>query len=331
LGVLQTFSELRDELRSNLKLGSTTTEVAHAGMALNKALRQMHISPGHKFPWAERRQVLITHAPYVTGTVSITAATSRLAVIGSGTAWNTAVVGFGFNNVRAGGKIIFTGNEIYTVDAVASDTALTLQSRYTGDDLSGSAYRYFEDEYTLAADFLRFVDLSLFSSDAKIPLLGRSEFRNRIIRNDLTSKPAAATHIQVGFATTTAPQHRIALTPAPDDEYSLPYWYVTSNLAVSSIGAEQAAMTADGDEPIVPILYREGLLFYAQSVYYRDYKDDIDRSQLAMGQFTEMMLRFANENTQDKPRFVMGCGRGGKLDPRFDTGNRFDTLRDRWR
>jgi hypothetical protein len=43
------------------------------------------------------------------------------------------------------------------------------------------------------------------------------------------------------------------------------------------------------------------------------------------------MLRFANENTQDKPRFVMGCGRGGKLDPRFDTGGKFDRLLDRWR
>src|SRR5688572_20000005 len=147
MGVLQTFDELRANLRSTLKLGVTTEETARCGTALNKALRQMHISPGHKFPWAERRTVLLTHAPYSTGTVAITSATSRTAVVGTDTLWNTAVTGYGFNNVRAGGKMVFAGtSEVYTVDSISSDTALTLQTRYTGNDIDGVTYRYFEDE-----------------------------------------------------------------------------------------------------------------------------------------------------------------------------------------
>ena len=332
MGVLQTFDELRDELQSTLRTGGTDTEVGKCGMALNKALRQMHISPGHKFPWAERRAILITHAPYVTGTVSLTTATSRLILTGTDTLWATAVTGFGFNNVRAGGKLVLGGTqEVYTVDTVTSDTSLTLQSRYTGDDLSGNTYRYFEDEYSLTADFLRFVDVANFSADSKIPLLGRTEFRNLWTRNDITGKPKLATQVQLGFVSTTLPQHRIVLHPAPDNEYSIPYWYVTSNLALSAAGAEQAAMVELTDEPIIPLIYREALILYAQSVYYRDYRDDLERSQLAYGQFTDMMMRFSNEHTSDKPKFIMGCGTTEMRRQKFDTGGRFDSLRDRWR
>ncbi len=329
---LQTFDELRDELQRRLKTGSTTEEISKCGTVLNSALNNMHISPGHKFPWAERRSTLVTHAPYLTGTISISDA-ARTTVTGVGTLWNTAVTGFGFNNARAGGKMVFPGvMEPYEVQTVNSDTSITLTSRFVGDAVTDVSYYYIEDEYALATDFLRPIDLQMFSDAANIQIVGRTEFRRNVPRNDQRARPRVATFWQTSFATTTAPQHRVALFPVPDDEYSIPYWYVTSNLAVTSNGVEQPLMVNDTDEPIVPIMYREALIFYAQSLYFRDYKDDLDRAGILMGHYNDMMTRFSGENTADRPRMIATLRGGTKLDPRFDTGNRFDTLRDRgWR
>ena len=272
--------------------------------------------------------MLITHAPYTTGTVSITAA-ARTTVTGASTLWNTAVTGFGFNNARIGGKMVFSGlSEIYDVSAVGSDTAITLANRYTGAALSGASYTYFEDEYALAADFARPVDLSMFSTDARIPLIGPIKFRQLVPRNDNRSKPKIATLIQLVFATTTAPRYRVVLSPVPDDEYSIPYWYVTTNLAMSSSGVEQAGLSAAGDEPIVPLRYRYGIVLHALYHWYRDRKDD-PRSQEVKAEYTEFMQRAIGDfkTGDDRPRLVVTRqGRASGRRGRFDVGGRWDSL-----
>src|SRR3990167_3393278 len=104
---LTDLSDLRTDLLNRIMeaTGVTATNTI-ADRFINIALHDMHIDPGSNFPWAERRAYLTTHAPYTTGTVSITAA-ARTTVNGSSTLWNTAVTGFGFNNARAGGKMTF--------------------------------------------------------------------------------------------------------------------------------------------------------------------------------------------------------------------------------
>ena len=175
-----TLSELRVDLREKLRDASSAALNTILDRHLNMALYSMHLGNPIGIPfWAVRRAILITHAPYTDGTVAIAAAT-RTTVTGTTTLWNTAVAGFGFNNVRVGGKMTFSGlTDVYEVSAVGGDTAITLTSRYTGDELTAATYAYFEDEYALASDFGRFVDLRLFSSDLKIPLIGPMEFRRR--------------------------------------------------------------------------------------------------------------------------------------------------------
>lgn len=306
-----------------------------ANSYLNTANYDLHINPNVMPHWAIRRGTLITHAPYSTGTVSITSATSRTAVVGSSTLWNTAVTGFGFNNARVGGKIKFSGlNEVSVVSAVSSDTALTLESNYTGADLSGATYTYWEDEYALASDFLKMADARLFSSDLKIPLIGPMQFRRLFVRNDTSGKPRVATIIQLAFSSTTTPRTRVVLHPYPDDEYSIPYEYVTSNLAVSSAGVEQAQMSADDDEPIVPLRYRHVLVAHALYNWLRDRKDDA-RSQEAKAEYVELVSRITNDNgigTQDRPKFVVRSGYGAsrrrRHGGRYSDDTLFDEVRD---
>ena len=319
------YTDLIDRSRGSSSQSST---VVQAKRYINSALHDMHTNPGQLMPWAIRRAVLITHAPYSTGTISITVGTSRTAVTGSGTLWNTDSDNFGFNNVRAGGKIILgSGNEVYDVSAVSSDTALTLSTVYTGASLSGESYRYFEDEYALASDFWRIQDMRLFSSDANIPLIGPMEFRRLNVKNDITGRPKLACIIELAPSGSTASRPRVVLHPAPDDEYSIPYYYSTSNLAVSSAGAAQAALSATTDEPIVPLRYRNAIVFNALYHWYRDHKDD-QRSQEAKAEYVDIMTRVSNDLGigRDRASIVVSGRMPGRARGQFDVGSRFDRM-----
>lgn len=324
-------TDLRTDLIERVReaTGETATNTI-ADRYINIALHDMHINPGHNFSWAIRRGYLLTHAPYTTGTVSITAS-ARTTVTGASTEWNTAVTGMGFNNARAGGKMVFSGSdEVYEVSAVGSDTSITLVNRWTGAALSGASYVYYEDEYALASDFGRPVDMRNFSMDYHIPLIGQMKFRQLYPRNSRRSKPRIATLIDIGFSGSTAPRPRVVLHPAPDDEYSIPYSYITTNLAVSSTGTEQAQLTATSDEPIVPLRFRHAIVFHALYHWYRDMKDDT-RSQEAKGEYVDIIKRVGGDIQigADRPQFVVrGYGRKRRLG-RFDVGGRFDDLRDR--
>lgn len=319
---------LSRRLRAVASSGSITEEIIQS--MLNTALYDIHVNPGHNFPWAIRRGVLLTHAPYTTGSVDISAS-ARTTVTGNSTAWNTAVTGFGFNNARAGGKMKFASHpEIYTVSQVSSDTSITLESRYTGDALDDASYTYFEDEYALASDFGRPLDLRMFSTDRNIPLIGPMEFRRQYPRNDVAGQPRVATIVDnIGFSGSTSLRPRVILAPYPNDEYSIPYNYITTNLAVTSAGVEQAQMISSTDEPIIPLKFRHVLVLHALYSYLRDIKND-PRTQLVQGEYNSLLARMAGEVNYgyDRPRITRARSARVRLG-RFDVGGRFDQLRDR--
>src|SRR5688500_18447534 len=108
-----TLEELRRDFihRAREESGVTATNNI-ADRFLNIALQDIHNSPVANRPWAERRAVLITRAPYTTGTVDITTASSRTAVVCNSTVWTTTD-SYGLANARAGGKIKFGNSEVY--------------------------------------------------------------------------------------------------------------------------------------------------------------------------------------------------------------------------
>jgi len=325
-----TFSDLYTDLIDKTRSSSSTALLVQAKRYINSALHDMHTNPAQLMPWAIRRGVLLTNAPYSTGTISITTATSRTAVTGSGTLWNTDSNNLGFNNARAGGKIkVSSTPEVYEVSAVGSDTAMTLATRYTGATLSGASYQYFEDEYALAADFWRISDLRLFSSDMNIPLVGPMEFRRLNVRNDVVGRPKYAAIIELAPSGTAAMRPRVVFTPVPDQVYSIPYQYATTYLASSSTGTAQEALSADADEPIVPLRYRHAIVLNALYHWYRDHKDD-SRSQETKAEYVEIMTRVMNDLSigRDRARIVVAGYRRGQGLGAYDINNRFDRLED---
>jgi len=346
--IVTTFADCYTALLNRMRntLGSatpSTTNLNYSKGLINEANHDLHLQ--QNWPWSERDAILITHAKYSTGQVSI-ASTSRTTLEGSDGLWNTAVSGMGFNNVRVGGKLTFSGDtEVYTVSAVSSDTAGTIDSRYIGNQttatayaLANASYTYFEDEYALASDFWRLVDARMFSEAWEIPIVARQEFYRAYPRNSVPSTPRIATIIELGPGTSTALRPRIVLAPPPDSVEQIPYRYITSNLAVASDGTGAANLSGDTDEPIVPLRYRHVLVPYAAKKWFLYLKDD-QRAQEADGEYVDLVRRMANDTfpERDHPVFrtkrrryvaaLSGPFRAGGRSTRYSADSRFDELR----
>jgi len=288
---LTTFSDLFTDLQNRVRAttGVTATE-NQAKRYINIALHDMHLGFDYKVPWAERRGVIRTQDDYTTGTVTVSRGSTSLT--GSGTAWNTNN-DFSVKNMRANGKIVIAGSRTpYTISAVGGDTSATLATAFTEASVSGASYTYFEDEYDLASDFLRPVDMQRFSEALNIDLISRTEFRRRFPTNTIPGKVTVATILDYAPSGNTTPIRRVRFAQPPNDYLLIPYAYITSNLAVSSAGVAAANLSADSDEPIVPLRYRHLIVFHALYHWYRDKKDDT-RSQEVKAEYTDGMLRLA--------------------------------------
>lgn len=283
------FSDLYLDLENRVRIetGVSASE-NQAKRYINTALQDMHLGTDYRFPWAERNAVITTQPEYTTGTLTATKGSTTIA--GSSTAWDTNN-DFSVANMRVGGKIqINGGDEIFEITAVASGTSATLNSKFTKTTVSSASYKYFEDEYALASDFLKPVDIQQFSDRISIDLIGRTEFRRRYPRSYLTGRPTVATLIDRPPSGNTTPVRKVRFYRSPDKAYTIPYSYITENLVVSSTGTGQTAFSADDDEPIVPKRYRYIIIVKALYWWYRDKKDDT-RSAEVLSEYGSLMQR----------------------------------------
>ena len=294
------FTDLYTDLQNRVRAQTAVTATQNqAKRYINIALHDMHIGSGERFPWAERTQELITQAEYTTGTLAVSKGSTS--VTGTSTLWNTNN-DFGVANARVGGKMVIDGGvEVYTVSAVGSDTSITLSSRFMKTTVTAAGYVYFEDEYALHADFLRPIDLTFFDKNTEITLIGRRTFRERYPRNKVTGKPLVAAIFDKEFGSNTVPVRNVKFHKPPDDFYLIPYSFVTNKLGVSSSGTEQTQLSADTDEPIVPLQYRHAITFHALYHWYRDKRDD-DREASAKAEYTDLILRITGDQEIGRPR-----------------------------
>jgi len=237
----------------------------------------------------------------------------------------------------SGGKIRISGEDVYEISAVASDTSATLTFPYIQDTESGASYTYFEDEYSLNSAFLRPMDFQKFSPAGNVELIARKEFRRRYPRNAITGVPRVAA-ITEKIPSGSADMRRfVRFWRPPESVRLLPYAFVTNQLAASSSGTLQTSLSADTDEPIIPFPYRHLLVLHALKNWYRDKKDD-QRSVEVQSEWLDLMRRvtgdqdIAEQRPQLRPRMSGYRGRarapwGGNVHAHFVTGAAFDELR----
>lgn len=305
-----TFADLYQGLlrRVRVSTGVTATD-NQAKHYINVALQDIHLGFDYKLPWCERRDVLRVKAPYTTGTVSVSVGGTT--VTGSSTLWSTAN-SYGEANTVALGKIIFSGeSNVYRVSSVSSDTSITLIDKYVGSAaLSGSEYTYFEDEYALSSNFLRPIDMQVFSPQMNIALISRSEFRRRFPVVNVSGRPRYACLVDsITSPAIALPLRKVLFYPYPDQTYNIPYTFVTSVVATNSAGSSSlTSMSSDTDIPTMPLRYRHAIIFHALAHWYRDRKDDA-RSQAASAEYQSIMERIVGDHdiathvtTQLQPR-----------------------------
>jgi hypothetical protein len=292
---LTTFSDLYTDLLQRVRVTtSVSASVEQAKRYINIALHDIHLGFDYKLPWCERVGYLRTKAPYTTGTVAATRGSGTLS--GTGTAWNTNDA-FSVKNVVAHGKIIVDGStEVYKVNTITNDTSLSLYTNFIGDTVSGATYTYFEDEYSLSASFLRPIDFEIFSPDMGIQLIPRHEFRRRFPVIRISGRPRVACLVDtIASGSVVTPVRKVILYPYPDQEYLIPYHFVTSQIARDTAGVTPASsLSADSDEPYMPLRYRHAIIFHALYHWYRDKKDDA-RSEQAKAEYTDIMMRIVND------------------------------------
>lgn len=325
---LSIYLEILNRMRQPTNIGAI---VEQAKRYANTALTDIVLGFEYQLPWLERDAVLRVRAPYTTGTVSVTRGSTT--VTGTSTLWTTADA-YGDNNARVGGKISFGGSDIYTVTAVGGAGTITLNTRYVADeDLTDSSYTYFEDEYDLASDFLKPIDVRSFTSAFNLPIIGRNEFRRMFPRPNVSGKPSTATLLDLTYVGNSTEVRKIQLYPYPSSEYLLPYSYVTQNLAVSDAGVEAQQMVADNDVPMMPLRYRQLIVLGAIAQWYRDKKDDA-RAMSAQNDYTTGVQRLVNDQR-------IGANTTAKITPmvrptsriytrgsrRYSTNNSFDDFR----
>lgn len=329
-----TLTELQTAFLRYVKETSSSPLLDIITSYLNQALQDMH--QDEHFWWQERRATIITKPPYSTGSVSVDKGATS--VTGSSTAWTTTD-DFGNANAADADKITIGGStDVYTISGTPGATSLTLGSRFTGEDVTDGSYTVFQDEYALASDFGDVCDARIFSDDMHIDLIGAKEFNREYPRNSQGGTPGKATLLELGPSGSAALRRRVLFGPRPDDAYTIPYRYYTTNLAVSSAGVGAANLSASTDQPIVPLRYRMGIVWKALELWFGSRQRDEGLAANFGGRYSTVMLRAraGYGATKDIPRIVPGTRR--TLDAAkhpfrwtrsrgYSTGTEFEDLR----
>lgn len=322
------FLEALKEVTGN----STVNTIAYR--YLNDALRDFELE---KWPWQERRAVLLTKAPYTTGTVSVSQ--GGTSVTGTDTAWATAD-SFGQNNARDLDKItIGSHRDVYVISGTPGATSITLASRFTGSTVTDGTYAVFQDEYAMESDFDGFIDVKFFDRDRTIHLTGDQELNRRFARNANRRRPQFAALIELGPGSTAALRARVRLAPAPDAVYSIPYRYWSKNRAVSTAGAQAENMSATTDEPIMPKKYRSGVVWRALELWFSTRQKNPALAADFKGRYIEVLTRARQDTGKGRERMRLApavasyASRArapyGRHGGRGDGGADFDQMLDR--
>ena len=334
-GQFTTFADLYTGVLNAIRAQTTQADPkSQAKRAVNVALQDMHLGTGPSFYWAERQSAFLTQAPITTGTVSLTQGSTSL--VGTGTTWNTSDW-YGVP-IERHGKILIAGSTTpLEVTLVISDTEITLDRISHLATVTDVTYQYYKDQYSLASDYGRPIDVQFFDDNREIQLIDRRQLKRMDPRNSLTGRPKFATQIELGPLASTASRRRLVLYPPPDGAYKIPYSYITNKLVVSSAGSLQTEFSADTDEPIVPLQYRHAIYWYACKLAFQ-HKDDA-RRQEAEQEYTNIMTRLLNDTNpgDDRMRVEPRMGHyarhasapysGRGRFKRWSVNNEFDRLR----
>lgn len=135
----------------------TTTFATEIDRAINIAGQDL--VSAHDWSELDAQAVVLTVAPYTTGTVTVTNGSTT--VTGSGTTFTSAMAGRRF-------ALSYNG-PFYEISDYVSTTELTLSEEYAEDTAAGETYIVYQDRYSLASDCQKLETVRIQKSGYEAP------------------------------------------------------------------------------------------------------------------------------------------------------------------
>lgn len=202
--------------------------------------------------------------------------------------------------------------ENYEVSSITSNTVL-LDTTYKGDSNTAAAGTLYQRSIILDDDISEVYQVWHDYYHAPLENIGPQKMRELMLeRPDTYDK---ATHFAIFGQDSSTNARRLVIWPYPDENYTL---YLDANVFVSELSAED-------DEPLIPVQYRQILYWYALAKLFGTYHRNTEREAVAMSNFNVWLAKLDGMDpvSQDYSRMVISYRRprrytrGRYFDPRY--------------
>ena len=234
-------------------------------------------------------------AKYNAGTVAVTAGATS--ITGTGTTWTTAM---------SNRKIKIVGNEnIYTFTYVSATTG-TISPAYSGDtNASGNGYVIYDDDYTMASDFDRFLQgdaLFKYRTGRPYPLDNHT-FNDKGWNNSFTYDPSDEVRRFRLRGYDSSMNRIVQVNPPPDTAISLPYDYIKALTPMTEYRTGTILTLANGGTAVTGAdTAFSGYISSSHTYYFRIDRDGVGDSSVwykvsSAGSATSLTLASAYQGT----------------------------------
>lgn len=289
------FKDIQDAILEEMKIQSSdTVSLARIKRVINEIYIN-EVIPYARWKWLEGHVKLKFREAYTGGTASVslnsatvTLSTAPAATYGSFTGYFFSVSGH---------------NEVYIIDShTAEGTAITLTSQFLGAVDSAATFKIWTDKVPLPTDCRETVTVWHNQNTRPMEAMGWQKFRELTIR-----APKAEGYPRV-YNTGDYKDPSSGTDEYESDRYREmrvhPAIYNTAVTISVDYIKEVTALSADGDEPVLPIEDRIVLKYGALATLWRTIGRNPEEAGFSMQEFQNKLQRMAGkvEDSHDKPQ-----------------------------
>lgn len=278
-----TFSTLYTAVANRVRIPtSNTTELAKIKAIVNQVYRDILFH--EDWYWLVKRTVINTASAFDHGTITIVSGSTEFTLSNVATSLGSFV----------GRKLLLptAGPDSLAVYRIATHTADlatgNLDSEFTQDSVTSTAFHVYKDEYDLPTDFLSFVDMQRFGFPLAAKSVGPFDMLQMKGSDTRVGRPQRYTVND--FDTTGDPttQRQLWVHPYPDHTYRMEIYY----------RRQAADMSGDSDVPAMPNEFRDILVDGALAIAYPAMLADESRGQMFRQRYEQGLARMAAQNRE---------------------------------
>lgn len=289
------FKDIQDAILEELKIQSAdTTSLARIKRVINEVYIN-EVVPHARWKWLEGNYQVRFNAAYFGGTASVTPNSTTVTLstapsVGLGSFANQLFSTNGFN-------------EIYTIEShTAGSTTLVLSQQYLGVLDTAASFKIWTDKVNLPPDCRETVTVWHNMSQRPMEGLGQQKFRETTLRGQKAEGYPAYYFTGDYYDPSTSDGE------TESDRYRQMRVYPAINNKSVTISVdyikEVTELSADGDEPVLPLEDRIVIKYGALKTLWRSLMRNPDEAMIAAQEYQMKIDRMSGkiEDSQDKPR-----------------------------